>query len=381
MRWQRPAAILALAATFTLVGAATMARAGDVDGDGVDDAFDVCNFTPAGAAVDAEGRPVGDLDLDCDTDLDDFTMFQQGFTDPVLPPPGTVRVPGGEFEMGRHVGTGAADELPPHSVYVDPFYMDIYEVTNEQYCAYLNWAYGQGLIEVDGLGKVYKADDTELYCDTYASDDDSRIHWDGATFTVTAGKEDHPMVQVSWYGAAAYANYRSAQQSRPLCYDLSTWACNLDLPGYRLPTEAEWECAARGGEHDPYYMYPWGSGIDGSMANYWESGDPFETEYPYTTPVGYYNGSQWPEGVDMANGYGLYDVAGGVWEWCNDWYDSLYYSSSPYDNPPGPASGDHRVLRGGSWGVTEEGVRCANRGHGAPGLGGNGNGFRLLTGT
>jgi formylglycine-generating enzyme required for sulfatase activity len=352
-----------------------------VDGDGVDDAFDVCNFTPEGAAVDAEGRPLGDLDLDCDTDLDDFTMFQQGFTDPVLPPPGTVLVVGGEFEMGRHAGIGGADELPPHSVYVDSFYMDIHEVTNEQYCVYLNWAYGQGLIEVDQLDRVHKAGDTEVYCDTYASDDDSRIHWDGVTFTVTAGKEDHPMVQVSWYGAAAYANYRSVQQDRPLCYDLSTWACNLDVPGYRLPTEAEWEYAARGGEHDPYYLYPWGNDIDGSMANYWQSGDPFETEYPYTTPVCYYNGDQWPEGVDMANGYGLYDVAGGVWEWCNDWYDSLYYSSSPYDNPPGPASGVNRVLRGGSWGVTEESVRCANRGQGAPGLGGNGNGFRLLTGT
>ena len=140
------------------------------------------------------------------------------------------------------------------------------------------------------------------------------------------------MVEVSWYGSAAYGNWRSTQDGRDPSYNLSTWECNFDANGYRLPTEAEWEYAARGGEHDPYYRYPWGDTIDGSMANYRESGDPYETgPYPWTTPVGHYDGNQTPPGVDMGNGYGLYDVAGNVYERCNDWYSSTYYGSSPYE--------------------------------------------------
>ena len=81
------------------------------------------------------------------------------------------------------------------------------------------------------------------------------------------------------------------------------------------------------------------------MANYYPSGDPYETgAEPWTTPVGYYDGGQTPAGTDMANGYGLYDVVGNVWEWCNDWYDESYYSTSPENNPKGPASGSYRVV-------------------------------------
>ena len=139
---------------------------------------------------------------------------------------------------------------------------------------------------------------------------------------------NHPVLYVSWYGAVAYCNYY----------------------GYRLPTEAEWEYAARGGQYSPYYRYPWGNDIDGSNANYSSSGDPYEAgTSPHTTPVGYYNGSQIPFGVDMANGYGLYDVAGNLKEWCSDWFDLNYYTVSPYDNPTGPANGSVRVVRGGAW--------------------------------
>ena len=114
-------------------------------------------------------------------------------------------------------------------------------------------------------------------------------------------------------------------------------------------TEAEWEYAARGGNHSPYYRYPWGNSRDGSMANFFPSRDPYETgAYPWTTPVDYYDGNQIPAGTDMANGYGLYDMSGNVMEWCNDWYGS--YSSSSQTNPTGPVSGFMRVLRGGSWG-------------------------------
>jgi formylglycine-generating enzyme required for sulfatase activity len=110
------------------------------------------------------------------------------------------------------------------------------------------------LINVSG-GVVYKAGDSEPYCDTYIADTDSRIHWDGATFTVTLDKEDHPMVEVSWYGAVAYANWRSARKGRTPSYNLSTWECDFDANGYRLPTEAEWEYAARGGSWYPFMSY------------------------------------------------------------------------------------------------------------------------------
>ena len=292
--------------------------------------------------------------------------------------PDMVPVPGGEYHMGDHFGVGSGDELPVHPVYVDPFLMDIYEVTNQQYCDYLNSAYKLGLIEVKN-GVVYKANGIEHYCDTHSHDNDSRIDWDGAHFSIEAGKEDHPMLEVSWYGAVAYANWLSLSERLIPCYDLNTWECSFGVGGYRLPTEAEWECAARGGEYTPYYKYPWGDDIDGSKANYYLSGDPYEIgPYPWTTPVGYYDGNQIPKGVDMANGYGLYDMAGNVWEWCNDWYDYHYYNSAPYDNPHGPLSGTSRVIRGGSWDYDASDLRGAIRSKDDPNDTIHNTGFRLI---
>jgi formylglycine-generating enzyme required for sulfatase activity len=247
--------------------------------------------------------------------------------------PEMVLIPGGEFQMGDHHDGNVPDALPVHAVYVSSFYIGKYEITNQQYCAYLNSAMSEGLVEVRS-DVVYAAPGgTDPYCNTHSADSDSQIEYSGGLFWVSAkgglvDMSNHPMVEVSWYGAAAYCDYY----------------------GYRLPTEAEWEYAGRGGEHDPYYRYPWGNSIDGSKANYSDSGDPYETGLsPWTTPVGYYDGNQIPAGTDMANGYGLYDMAGNVWEWCNDWYSATYYSASPYDNPQGPASGSRRVFRGGSW--------------------------------
>ncbi|UCC29790.1 MAG: IPTL-CTERM sorting domain-containing protein [Phycisphaerales bacterium] len=297
-------------------------------------------------------------------------------------PSGMVLIPGGEFLMGDHFNEGGLDELPLHAVYVDSFYMDVYEVTNQQYADALNWALGEGdLIYVGPDNLVYGPDQTTPYCDTTSSSPYTRLTWDGGTetFGVTTGKENHPILKVTWYGAAAYANWRSTQDGRTPSYNLSTWECDFDANGYRLPTEAEWEYAARGGEHDPYYRYPWGDTIDGSNANYWNSGDPFGGTFPpepETTPVGYYDGGQVPKGSDMANGYRLYDMAGNVYEWCNDWYASDYYITSRYDNPHGPVDGDSRVLRSGSWGNIEDFLRCASRLHGVPD---DGNGeFRLV---
>ncbi|MFH1109945.1 MAG: formylglycine-generating enzyme family protein [Planctomycetota bacterium] len=292
-------------------------------------------------------------------------------------PPAMVLIPGGEYQMGDHFNEGGTDERPVHAVNVGSFYMDIYEVTNQEYVKYLNSAFSQGLIEVRS-GVAYAPGDTDAYCDTTTSSSGSRITWNGSAFGVTPGKEEHPMVMVSWYGAAAYANWRSSQHGRTPCYNLLTWECNFAANGYRLPTEAEWEYAARGGNRNPYRRYPWGDAISWSMANYWDTGDPYESgSFPYTTPVGYYDGNQIPAGVDMVNGYGLYDVAGNAWEWCNDWYSSTYYSSSPYDNPIGPANATYRVLRGGSWSSPSHESRCASRFGNVPGVRTYSDGFRL----
>lgn len=297
--------------------------------------------------------------------------------DPYDPPPMQF-IPEGDYEMGTHHGS-KSNELPVHAVYIDAFYMDTFEVTNEEYCIYLNSAYKQGLIVVVS-GVVYKNDiDPYPYCSTTTGSNYSRITWNGSTFGILAGKEYHPMVMVSWYGAVAYANWRSTQEGLMPCYDLSTWECTFGVGGFRLPTEAEYEKASRGGEYSPYYEYPWGNTLDGSKANYAGSGDPYEIgDYPWTTPVGYYNSSQ----------YGLYDIAGNVWEWCHDWYDAAYYQycvdHGIYYNPTGPSSSpvNSHVLRGGGWCDSNNpiynGLRCAARGLYTPSFRDFDMGFRLI---
>ena len=264
-----------------------------------------------------------------------------------------VLIPGGEFEMGDH-HDGMTTALPVHTVSLGSFYIGKYEITNRQYCDYLNTAYPAQIKVVGGI--VYATDDSgnsKPYCDTLEFDTDSRISFSSSTFTVVTGKENHPVVEVSWYGAKAFCDY----------YD------------YRLPTEAEWEYAARGGLEGK--KYSWGDSIDGSKANYLSSNDSFE---PGTTPVGYYDGNQTPSGIDMANGYGLYDMVGNVYEWCNDWYDAGYYSTSPYDNPQGPVSNpsDYRVTRGGGW-VSPPASGCiiATRVYVIDDIRGNDRGFRV----
>ena len=314
-------------------------------------------------------------------DIDQFVALLTGSP----PPPGMVLITGGEFEMGCHAETGEICHppvLPVHTVYVDWFYIDVYEVTNQKYCSYLNAAHPSQIKVVDGV--VYGVADSSNsypYCGTYPYSDWSCVRFSDGAFTITLDKENHPMLEVTWYGAVAYANWRSEQEGRRLSYNPSTWTCNFAADGYRLPTDAEREYAARGGQHNPYYAYPWGNTMDGSKANYMNSGAPYESgDYPWTTPVGYYNGGQVPPGVDMANGYGLYDMVGNAYEWCNDWYDANYYDVSPYNNPHGPASGTSRVVRGGSWNNAnyDDTMRCALRGGGTPGFPIKNFGFRLV---
>lgn len=285
-------------------------------------------------------------------------------------------IPGAEYEMGDHHGfvdpAHPSDELPIHAVIVDSFYLSKTETTNAQYLAFLNSSLIKGLIEVRN-NTVYAKGGTDIYCYTKQSASYYSIGYDGKSFTMADFRGNHPMVGVMWFGAAAFCNWLSGMNSLEACYNLTTWDCDFTKNGYRLPTEAEWEYAGRGGQKDPYYNYPWGNDQDITKANWPRSGDPYEgtaeNTYPHTTPVGFYDGTlrlkseySWPGNAvsyqtsNGANAFGLYDMAGNVWEFVNDWYGQNYYSIGPKDNPTGPASGfimpdgkPYRGMRGGNW--------------------------------
>jgi formylglycine-generating enzyme required for sulfatase activity len=305
---------------------------------------------------------------------------------------GMALVPAGTFSMGRHVDPGFPNELPLHDVTLSAFYMDVYEVTNQKYADYLTSAYALGEVTVISADVFQVGGAGQSLCRTVGSSTFTRITWDGSSFGVTAGKEQDPLVEVSWYGACTYSNWRSAQSGLVPCYNESTWACNFNASGYRLPTEAEWEYAARGGHYSPYQIYPWhpwGDTLSPSRANYFDSEHPWwglGLDSVWSTPVGYYDGNQVIGGVangsDMVNGFGLYDMSGNVSEWCWDWYDPAYYYSSPGVNPTGPTTGSLRVGRGGSWGHHGSPVssllRSAVRNGNNPSAWANEVGFRVL---
>jgi len=220
-----------------------------------------------------------------------------------------VIVPAGDFLMGSVEGDPDAydDEKPQHVVYLDAFWIDRTEVTNAMF---------ERFVEETGH--------------------DAGTWWRDEA----SGKPDHPVVIVSWHDAKAYCE----------------WA------GRRLPTEAEWEKAARGTDGR---VYPWGNEPpDASRCN-------FNRNVGDTTPVGKYS----PKGDSP---YGAADMAGNVWEWVADWYDEDYYAVSPRDNPQGPSMGDYRVLRGGSWSDNGFGVsvRAAFRFRNSPVLRYGNFGFR-----
>ena len=220
-----------------------------------------------------------------------------------------VDVPAGEFMMGSDPAVdpdASDDEMPQHAVYVDAFRISKYEVTNAQYAQCVR----------------------ATVCDEPG---DLRYYLDPAY-------ADHPVVYVSWFDAQTFCE----------------WI------GGRLPTEAEWEKAARGTDGR---IYPWGNEFAESKCNTFESG------IGDTTEVGSYS--------DGASPYGAMDMAGNVWEWVADWYDAGYYSEAPERNPQGPDSGEVRVLRGGSWYYYQDLARCASRPRYSPDARGSHVGFRV----
>ena len=232
----------------------------------------------------------------------------------------TVLIPAGEFLMGKDSDKDY-NFNPAHKVKVDSFYMDKHETTNGEYFRFCKET-GHRLPEF----------------------------WNTDIFRSGEDYLNYPVIGINWWDVKKYAE----------------WA------GKRLPTEAEWEYAARGGCHTPYYKYPWcDNTINCTKANFYNGAtcNPLGlSSYPHTAPVGYYS----------ANNFGLYDMAGNVRERCNDWYGSDYYSTSPYDNPTGPESGDRRIIRGGGWTVPANYCRIATRSWSYPSGRGYVHGFRIV---
>ncbi|MFC1606527.1 formylglycine-generating enzyme family protein [Candidatus Latescibacterota bacterium] len=260
----------------------------------------------------------------------------------VAPSPGITfaTIPGGTFQMGDEVGNLWDGCLPIHTVTVSGFEMSIYEVSNNQYAMYLNSALASGDIEVidgDVYGKTGEWAGEQYLNIGYVYDslNECWIHFSNGKFTVTAGKEYWPVVAVSWYGAKSFALY---------------YGCDL-------PTEAEWEYAARGGKQ---YKY----GTDDGTINSGNVNYDSNVEHPTAG------------GVYPPNPFGLYDMSGNVWEWCNDWYGS--YPSDNVTNPQGAQTGTVRIIRQGAWDNSDWKCRVAYRGRFEPGNGDYGLGIRLV---
>jgi len=217
-----------------------------------------------------------------------------------------VLVPGGWFTMGS--GDPDQTDEPPHRVYISPFFLDTCEVTQEAY--------------TQAMGS-------------------NPSKWEG---------QRHPVEQIRWAQAAAYCNARSRLEDLTPAYDPKTWQCDFDTDGYRLPTEAEWEYAARAATTTRYFY-----GDDPARLGQYAWFRKNETRGPR------------PVGRKQPNPWGLYDMYGNVWEWCNDFYDEDYYRQSPEKDPRGPPAGKTRVLRGGCWNSRPDLCRSSYRNDEDPG--------------
>jgi formylglycine-generating enzyme required for sulfatase activity len=250
-------------------------------------------------------------------------------------PKGMLYIPGGPFSMGSPPDAGYPDESPVHSVCVIGFYIDKHEVTNAQFKEF-----------VEAIGYITDAEkngspDVPTWRHPYGPESDAEQ------------MPNYPVVCVSWNDANAYA----------------LWT------GKRLPTEAEWEKAARGTDGR---MYPWGNTApaaasaniaDKSGAFKW-SDAVLDDTYKTASPVGSFPGGR--------SVYGVEDMAGNVWEWCFDWWNKDYYRASPSQNPAGPDTGEFKVIRGGSWFYSADGARTTHRMYFRPTGNGAAIGFRCV---
>ena len=260
-------------------------------------------------------------------------------------PDAWAQIPAGEFTYGQHedIGTTAAYEIM------------VTDVTNAQYAQFINEAFADGSIGLEGVNPVgyYPGDvfhgvkhEEEIAEGMYilaALDDPSvRIYFNEQIVTPKPGYENHPMTMVSWFGALSYCEYY----------------------GYRLPTEMEWEKAARGTDARPF---PWGEDIQRENANFYASRDPFENMRSFgsrTSPVGFYNGDKYGtyQTLNSASPYGLYDMAGNVWQWTGNVYEGMHY----------------RFMRGGSKDTYEMDLRVWVRNNATPTYTSPGVGFRCV---
>ena len=238
-----------------------------------------------------------------------------------------ISIPVGNFTMGSDTSDPGCynHETPKHTVYLDAFQISKYEITNAQYKSFIDYGgYNNSAYwTTEGWSWRTSNNITEPY------------YWSSGQYNSGPSFPNHPVVGVSWYEAYAFC----------------MWA------GSNLPTEAQWEKAARGTSANNYW--PWGSIWDASKCNSWENSTP--DTFNYSSPVGYFSAGQSP--------YGVYDMAGNVYEWVNDWYQSNYYSSSPSINPTGPTSGTLHVIRSGSYVnnyMIDRSCRCALRYYGTP---------------
>lgn len=225
-----------------------------------------------------------------------------------------VHVPAGSFKMGDNFGDGEPRERPVHTVDLDAFYIAKFETTNGQWRKFR-----------DDPGY----DDPKYWPNGWVVPKDQVPYWTQANNHGggTPDSDDYPVIGINWDSATAYCNWVSAKTGKK----------------YRLPTEAEWEKAARGMDQR---RYPWGNAIDPAFANY-VGAQRFDT----VRIVGFHDGSKRGDlqTKSGASPYGAHDMAGNLMEWCQDWYSRGYYSVSPKKNPKGPDTGVYRVLRGGTF--------------------------------
>ncbi len=269
-----------------------------------------------------------------------------------------VQIPSGIFTMGSppdEPGRWIVENL--HTVTLTtPFLMMSTEVTNQQYTELAQWAYDQGRCTATSASVRDALDgSTEILLDL--DDPICEISFAGGRFTVDAGREHHPVIGVHWYGAVAYCDWLSLQAGLSRAYSHDNWQCGGGDPysaqGYRLPTEAEWEFACRAGSVTAF--------ANGEITNT-DCSDLLLNE------IGWYCGfigvGTHPVAEKISNSWGLYDMHGNLWEWCNDWFAGFEGDET---DPVGPASGDHRVIRGGSWQFNAQLCRSATRGYYGPG--------------